>query len=67
LEKAIKEMIDLINKWFVKKMKSLKSKLEYHYKKFDYSQVYPDPLIFPHRFKNELDIEISAFVSSIFP
>ncbi|MEE9431307.1 MAG: TIGR02757 family protein [Melioribacteraceae bacterium] len=47
-------------------MNSLKSKLEYHYKKFDYSQIYPDPLIFPHRFKNELDIEISAFVSSVF-
>ncbi len=46
--------------------KLLKRKLEYHYQKFDYSQIYPDPLIFPHRFKNELDIEISAFISSIF-
>ncbi len=46
--------------------KKLRKKLEYHYKKFDYSQIYPDPLIFPHRYKNKLDIEISAFVSSIF-
>ncbi|MCB0730171.1 MAG: TIGR02757 family protein [Ignavibacteriae bacterium] len=47
-------------------MENLKRKLEYHYKKFDYSQIYPDPLIFPHRFTKESDIEISAFISSIF-
>lgn len=47
-------------------MNSLKQKLDYHYKKFDYSQIYPDPLIFPHKYTNELDIEISAFISSIF-
>ncbi len=47
-------------------MENLKRKLEYHYKKFDASQIYPDPLIFPHRYKNEEDIEISAFISSIF-
>lgn len=46
-------------------MKSIKRKLEYHYKKFDASQIYPDPLIFPHRFTEETDIEISAFISSI--
>ncbi|MCP5062852.1 MAG: TIGR02757 family protein [Ignavibacteriae bacterium] len=47
-------------------MNTLKRKLEYHYKKFDTSQIYPDPLIFPHRFSTPSDIEISAFVSSIF-
>jgi len=48
------------------KNNSLKNKLEYHYKQFDYSQIYPDPLIFPHHYKNKLDIEVSAFISSIF-
>lgn len=47
-------------------MNSLKSKLEYHYKKFDANQIYPDPIIFPKKFKLESDIEISAFISSIF-
>lgn len=46
--------------------KNLKRRLEYHYKKFDAEQIYPDPLIFPHRFDDEIDIEISAFISSIF-
>lgn len=45
---------------------ALKKKLEYHYKYFDYKQISPDPLEFPHRFKNPLDIEISAFISSVF-
>ena len=47
-------------------MDVLKRKLEYHYKKFDASQLFPDPLIYPHRFSIEEDIEISAFLSSIF-
>lgn len=47
-------------------MKNIRQRLNYHYKKFDSSQIYPDPLIFPHRFKLESDIEISAFISSIF-
>jgi uncharacterized protein (TIGR02757 family) len=46
--------------------KLLKRKLDYHYKQFDSSQIYPDPLIFPHRFSNKADIELSAFISSIF-
>jgi uncharacterized protein (TIGR02757 family) len=44
----------------------LKKKLEHHYKYFNFSQISPDPLEFPHRFKNYYDIEISAFVSSVF-
>lgn len=44
----------------------LKEKLDNHYKFFDKSQISPDPLEFPHRFKNENDIEISAFIASIF-
>ncbi len=45
---------------------SLKKKLDYHYKYFDLSQISPDPLEFPHRFKNYPDVEISAFISSVF-
>ncbi|MBK8946009.1 MAG: TIGR02757 family protein [Ignavibacteriae bacterium] len=47
-------------------MNSLKRKLEYHYQKFDANQIYPDPIIFPRKFRLESDIEISAFISSIF-
>ena len=49
-----------------KKETALKKKLDYHYRYFDYSQISPDPLEFPHRFNNYFDIEISAFISSIF-
>lgn len=49
-----------------KKFVELKSKLEFHYKNFDKSKISPDPLEFPHRFKHERDIEISAFISSAF-
>ena len=45
---------------------ALKRKLEYHYKYFDYNKISPDPLEFPHRFDNPSDIEISAFISSVF-
>jgi uncharacterized protein (TIGR02757 family) len=44
----------------------LKQKLEYHYRAFDKSKLEPDPLQFPHLFKNEKDIEIMAFIASIF-
>ena len=33
-----------------------------YYKYFAFSQISPDPLEFPHRYKNYHDIEISAFV-----
>ena len=45
---------------------SFKKKLDYHYKYFDFTQISPDPLEFPHKFTNPFDIEISAFLSSIF-
>ena len=45
---------------------NLKQKLEYHYKAFDKSQLMPDPLQFPHLFKDEKDIEVMAFVASVF-
>ena len=45
---------------------NLKQKLEYHYKAFDKSQLMPDPLQFPHLFKNEKDIEVMAFIASVF-
>ena len=49
-----------------KKQSELKRKLDYHYKYFDFSKISPDPLEFPHRYNNYHDIEISAFISSIF-
>lgn len=45
---------------------SLKRKLNYHHRYFDQTQISPDPLEFPHRFKFEPDIEVSAFLSSVF-
>jgi len=45
---------------------NLKQKLEYHYKAFDKSKLEPDPLQFPHLFKDELDIEVMAFIASVF-
>lgn len=45
---------------------SLKSKLDSHYKYFDRTQISPDPIEFPHKFTNPLDIEISAFIASVF-
>lgn len=51
---------------FSKKEILLKNRLNKHYKNFDFSQISPDPLEFPHRFKNPLDIEISAFISATF-
>ena len=47
-------------------MKSLKEKLEEHYKYFVKSKISPDPLEFPHRFVEERDIELSGFISSVF-
>lgn len=44
----------------------LKKKLNYHYRYFDFSKISPDPLEFPHRYTEEKDIEISAFISSVF-
>ena len=49
-----------------KKQSELKRKLDYHYKYFDFSKISPDPLEFPHRYTNYKDIEISAFISSVF-
>ncbi len=44
----------------------IKNKLNYHYKAFDRNTISPDPLEFPHRFKNQFDIEITAFLASVF-
>lgn len=44
----------------------LKQKLEYHYKAFDRSKLEPDPLQFPHLFEDEKDIEVMAFIASVF-
>ena len=48
------------------KISSLKNKLDSHYKYFDRTQISPDPIEFPHKFTNPLDIEISAFIASVF-
>ncbi len=45
---------------------SLREKLEYHYKAFDKTKIEPDPLQFPHLFKEEKDIEVMAFIASVF-
>jgi len=45
---------------------NLKQKLEYHYKAFDKSKLEPDPLQFPHLFKDNRDIEVMAFIASVF-
>lgn len=44
----------------------LKNKLDDHYNYFDRTKISPDPIEFPHRFNNPQDIEISAFISSLF-
>jgi uncharacterized protein (TIGR02757 family) len=44
----------------------LANKLDYHYRFFDRSQISPDPLEFPRKFSDPLDIEISAFISAVF-
>jgi len=45
---------------------NLRQKLEYHYEAFDKSQLEPDPLQFPHLFEDEKDIEVMAFIASVF-
>ncbi len=45
---------------------TLHDKLEYHYKAFDKTKIEPDPLQFPHRFNDENDIEVMAFIASVF-
>lgn len=45
---------------------NIKNKLEYHYKTFDKCKLEPDPLQFPHLFKDENDIEVMAFIASVF-
>lgn len=47
-------------------MKNLKERLEYHYQYFDKSKIQPDPVQYPHRFTKEQDIEIMAFIASVF-
>lgn len=44
----------------------LREKLDYHYRYFDRTKISPDPLEFPHKYSDPLDIEISAYISSIF-
>jgi uncharacterized protein (TIGR02757 family) len=44
----------------------LKQKLDYHYKAFNKSKLEPDPLQFPHLFKDYKDIEVMAFIASVF-
>ena len=45
---------------------NLEQKLNYHYKVFNRSQLEPDPLQFPHLFENKNDIEVIAFIASVF-
>jgi uncharacterized protein (TIGR02757 family) len=45
---------------------NLKQKLDHHYKAFDKTKLEPDPLQFPHLFNDERDIEVMAFIASVF-
>ncbi len=47
-------------------MRNLKEKLEYYYKFYNKSKIESDPVQFPHRFTNSEDIEVMAFIASIF-
>ncbi len=47
-------------------IKKLKRKLDYHYKAFDKSTISPDPLELPHRFERRDNIELVAFIASVF-
>ncbi len=44
----------------------LKNKLEYHYRAFNKSVSAPDPVEYPHKFSDSTDIEIAAFIASVF-
>ncbi len=44
----------------------LKRKLEYHYRAFNKNKISPDPVEFPKKYGSYHDIEISAFLSSVF-
>lgn len=59
-------LLNLITNYWMKYNFILKQKLEYHYKSFDESRLEPDPLQFPHLFKDEKDIEVMAFIASVF-
>lgn len=47
-------------------MDNLRNKLEYHYKAYNKEKHDSDPVEFPHRYKNDSDIEAAAFLTSIF-
>jgi uncharacterized protein (TIGR02757 family) len=47
-------------------IKNLKSRLDYHYRAFDRSQISPDPLEFLHKYKNPYDIEAMGIIASVF-
>lgn len=49
-----------------KKEAELNQRLDFHYEAFDKSQLKPDPLQFPHIYRDEKDIEAMAFLSSLF-
>lgn len=51
---------------YIKSLKNLRQKLDYHYEAFDKTKLEPDPLQFLHLFKDEKDIEIMGFLASVF-
>ena len=44
----------------------LKQKLDHHYRAFNKTKLEPDPLQFPHLFEDKKDIEVMAFIASVF-
>jgi len=47
-------------------LNNLREKLEFHYKSFNKSIIDSDPILFPKKFSDYSDIEIMAFIASIF-
>jgi len=47
-------------------LKNLKDKLEYYYNFFNDSKIELDPVQFPHKFSDYNNIEIMAFIASVF-
>lgn len=45
---------------------NIKNRLEYHYKAFNRTKLEPDPLQFLHLFEDKKDIEVMAFIASVF-
>ncbi len=55
-----------MKKQLTPEQKKLKRKLNRLFRNFDVRKLSPDPLEFPHKYSEPLDIELAAFVASVF-